>query len=188
MKLFILSAGVVLTVGMVVLWRASRDRPPVAVAAVQPIVQRRAVDVAPEPAKPRTLSPAVAAGEQPGPRPPAADAQGPSTKDQRVHLQARFAAETVDPAWATVARRELNDDLEHVASSDVRLRDVECHSSLCRVELNVTSSESGLAFMESWLHQRTWRGPGFAARLGEGGDAKMVLFVGRPGAELPYLE
>jgi len=189
MKRFILSTGLALIVATLLLWHASRRSPPEdTVVQLQPDVQRRSLDPAPEPAKPRDRSPPAFAAAEPAQRTAAPDPPVPSTDDQRVHLQARFAAETVDSAWAGAARQELSEDLGRVASSDVRLRDVECHSSLCRVELNLTSPESGNVFVESWLHQRAWRGPGFAAHVGAEGDVRIVMFLGRPGSDLPYLE
>ncbi len=188
MKAFILSAGVVLTLAMLLLWQASRHSPAEIAVAVPPVVQHHPVDAAPELAKPPDRSPPVVAPAEPALPSTAPDPHVPSTDDQRVHLQARFAAEAVDPGWASAARLDLNEDLGRVASSDVRLNAVACHSSLCRVELDLTSPESGVAFVESWLHQRAWKGPGFAARMGAGGNLKMVMFLGRPGSELPYLE
>ena len=189
MKLFILSAGVVLAAMTLLLWRASRhDLSGDTAAKLEPAVQRRSDAVAAAPVKPRDRPPPVLAAVAPAPQTPTPDVPVPSLEDQRVHLQAHFAAETVDSGWASAARQELNADLGRVTNGDVRLLDVECHSSLCRVELSVADTGSGQMFLESWLHQRTWRGPGLAARLGAESDMRMVLFLGRPHSDLPYLD
>lgn len=122
----------------------------------------------------------------------AASDAGPeiTVAERRVHLQSRFAAQDVDPGWASTARQELGDDLRRSAGKDVRVQDVECRSSLCRAELVLTSHEAGNAFMESWLHQRAWTGPGFVANdeASPDGTPRMIMFLGRPGTELPHLE
>jgi hypothetical protein len=195
MKLLILSAGMALTIVTLWLWHESHGRtPPEPIAPLRPDLGRRAVDASPHPVQARAAPSPVIASAQPAPQPAAGDEPVPSPTptidDQRAHLQARFATEAVDSRWASTARQELNEDLGRVGSKDVRLHDVECHSSLCRVELNLISREAGSAFVESWLQQRAWRGPGFVANLdaGPGGDLKMVMFLGRPGTELSYSE
>lgn len=189
MKLFILSAGVVLVAMTLLLWYATRHGlSGDAAVQLQPAVQRRSVDATAAPAKPPDRPPPSFAAVEPTPRPPAPDAPAPSLDDQRVHLQAHFETETVDSGWASAARQELNEDLGRVANRDVRLLGVECHSSLCRVELSLARPGSGDTFMESWLHQRTWRGPGLWARVGAESDMRMVMFLGRPNSDLPYLD
>jgi hypothetical protein len=141
----------------------------------------------------RLGSPPALAAVAPGNRasPPAPDGAESSSDDQRAHLQVRFAAERTDTAWATASRQALHDELGRFASADARLQEVECRSSMCRVVLTLNSPEAGTRFMESWLHERTWTGPGFVAPedASPGGDAKsMVVFLGRPGTQLPYAQ
>jgi len=123
--------------------------------------------------------------------PPPGDAEL-SSDDQRAHLQAWFAGERTDTAWAVASQRALHDDFERFASADARPRDIECRSSLCRIVLTLSSPEAGSRFMESWLHERSWTGPGFVATqdTSPGGDPRssMIVFLGRPGTELPYAQ
>jgi len=101
--------------------------------------------------------------------------------ERRTQLQAQFAAQPIDPSWASSSKQLLNDDLGKYASADVRVRGVECRSTLCRVELAPVNRDAGQRFMEAWVRHRTWTGPGFAASDGD----SMIVFLGRPGgAEL----
>ena len=47
-----------------------------------------------------------------------------------------------------------------------------------------------MQFGESYLRQRSWTGPLFMAadELNPDGSRRMILFAGRPGTTLPYLE
>ena len=104
---------------------------------------------------------------------------------QGRHLQDRFAAERVDPRWATTARRDISDDLSRVAGDDVQLQTVECRSSMCRAELSFVKREAGTSFMEKWLRARSWTGPGYAENEGApDGPHHLVVFLGKPGADL----
>lgn len=137
------------------------------------------------PVSPRPAPPADSA---PRATPPAASSG--DVAEQRAHLQARFAAQGVDAAWASTAQQALREDLGRFTGDSVRFKDVECRSSLCRAELTPTSADAGRTFLETWLHQRTWTGPGFAAgdEATDGGAPTMVVFLGRPETALPYFE
>jgi hypothetical protein len=103
--------------------------------------------------------------------------------EQRALLQSQFAAQQIDASWASSAREQLAADLDKYASANVRVRAVECRSTLCRVELATASHDAGVGFMEQWVRNRTWTGPGFAANAG---DTSLIVFLGRPGSELAY--
>ena len=189
MKILILSSSVIL--GVLVLWlvHESAGPAPEPIAAPRPSARRAVDSRRPSPAP---YTPAVAVVAPASEVPPVAAAERPeaSVADQSVPLQARFATEAVDPGWANTAQQALNDDLGRIASKDVQAQRAECRSSLCRVELTLTNHEAGTAFMESWLRQRTWTGPGFVStpQAARGGELKMIMFLGRPGSELPYSE
>jgi hypothetical protein len=194
---FVLSASLILGV---VLWWISRqvgafEAPPGGPAAASPAaIEKRAVD-------PRLASarPAV-----PRPRPPptvdvSADPVPPDASDsnpdviaaaRRTRMQAHFADQPVDRSWASAAQYALQDDLGKVAADGIRLHRVECRSSLCRAELIATSRDTAIAFLQSWLHQRTWTGPGFASHddTNPDGSPRMIVFLGRPGTALPAPE
>jgi hypothetical protein len=190
MKALVLSIVVALGLATL-LWRLSRDTEPLA------LPHREA------PARRAPGLPGIAA-----PRPPVVPLVAPSLRSEptipertdaspeaevaaeRVRLQARFTGEPADPAWATVARQDLTADLGRVASSDVRLESIECRASLCRAELVPATAAAGGGFLQTWLHQRSWTGPGFAATDEPHADGvpHLIVFLGRPGADLARVD
>lgn len=100
--------------------------------------------------------------------------------DRRDQLQARFEGQPVDASWAMQSRQQLNADLGKYTNADVRVRDVECRSSLCRIALASTNRDAQQVFVEQWVRHRTWTGPGFAV---QDGDATIV-YVSKPGVDL----
>jgi hypothetical protein len=107
-----------------------------------------------------------------------------------ARLQTRFAGEPADPTWATVARPDLTADLGRVGSNEVRIESIACRASLCRAELIIANAAAGRAFLEAWLRQRTSTGPVFAAPVETRPDGvpHLIVFLGRPGAELARVE
>lgn len=194
MRVFILTGGLIL--GLVIWWLShQRDAGETAAAgdppgAVEPSAERPAAE--PRSFVRRPALPSLLTDPPADTVPPEISASEPalSAADLRIHLQARFAAQGTDPGWASTARRELSEDLGRFGDMGVRVHDVECRSSLCRAELLLTSHEAESAFMESWLRHRSWTGPGFAAsdEIGPADTPKMIMFLARPGSELPRLE
>jgi hypothetical protein len=175
MKILLWSAAALLVVLGALMYattRASDTTPEATTAAPAPRARSRAPQLA-------VSAPAIVA---PMPR---AEPEV-SIAGQRARLEDRFAAETRDAAWATTAQQELHADLGRFATRDVGIRDVQCRASLCRIELALATRDSASAFMESWLRQRTWTGPGVADSdvVGADGQPRMVMFVGKDGQEL----
>lgn len=100
--------------------------------------------------------------------------------ERRVQLQTRFDGQSVDPSWAMQSRQLLRDDLGKYANADVRVRDVECRSSMCRIALASSNRTAQQSVVEDWIRHRTWTGSGFAV---EDGDATIV-YVSKPGVDL----
>jgi hypothetical protein len=186
----VLVFAIVVALGLAAgLWRLSRDTepfvPPRHEAAVRQAPGSAAVAVPRPPVVPR-----VAPTPEPEPKPKVSERANASPETEvaveRARLQARFAGELSDPAWATVARQDLTADLGRVDSNDVRIESIECRTSLCRAELVVASAAAGGAFLDTWLHQRAWTGPGFAAtdQTRTDGASHLIVFLGRPGTDL----
>jgi hypothetical protein len=147
-------------------------------------------------AQPRVASPpqlpAIAAAPALPDHAPSAPAIGAPTDDgaaavarQREHLEARFTAEQADARWAPGARSAITDDLGRLSVPGAALRGVECRATMCRAELALGEPGAGAAFMQTWLRQRQWNGPGFAVNTS---DATMVVYLGKIGGTLPLSE
>ena len=100
--------------------------------------------------------------------------------DRREQLQARFEGQPVDANWAMQSRQQLNADLGKYTNADIRVRDVECRSSLCRIAVASTNRAAQQVFVEEWVRHRTWTGAGFAV---QDGDATIV-YLSKPGVDL----
>ena len=177
MKSLAIFAAITL-LGAVVLFVATARHEPAheqPAAAPTPATGRAAVRPA--------LASRPAAPEEPRLEPKAAPERTADTAiaDRRAQLQAQFAGQPVDTSWATQARQQLRDDLGKFANAEVRVRDVECRSSLCRIELAAANHDAQQSFVESWVRYRTWTGSGFAV---QDGDATIV-YVSKPGVDLP---
>jgi hypothetical protein len=199
MKKLVLSAGLILSIAIWCLWQQSSSGEAPDPGGAPGPASAPLAGSPPPPPRPRLVEVATAPPlrvsrlSPPADPVPQAEPEGRpelTVAERRAQLQSRFAVQDIDPAWASAARQELAQDLVRFGGKDARVRDVECRSSLCRAELVLTSHDAGSSFMESWLRQRAWAGPGFAANdaADPDGTPKMILFLARPGAELPQLD
>lgn len=109
---------------------------------------------------------------------------------QRTAIEAGFAAEVIDGAWAAAARRDLRDRISALLPSTSSLADVDCRASMCRVELVHREAAGSQRFMQAAFFDpkdRVWSGPGFAipAETGSDGTVTVVLYLARDGASFP---
>jgi hypothetical protein len=193
MKL-VLPAGLIL--GAVLWWishqvGAFEATPAAPAAASGTAVERHAVDPRLAPARQAISGPPPAVDPSAEPASLHASESNPEAvaAARRARMQAYFADQPVDRSWASTAQYALQDDLRKVVGDGVRLQRVECRSSLCRAELTAPTRDAANAFLESWLQERTWTGPGFASHDDtDPGSPRMILFLGRPGTALPASE
>lgn len=184
MKSLVLVAAVAFLGAVALLLAIDRDRPDVAAHATEPTppvpastaarVPVRPLSTAPLPDLPRGRHPDVASA----PLQRNADAE---IAERRAQLQAGFDGESVDPNWAMQSRQVLRDDLGKYANADVRVRDVECRSSMCRIALASSNRAAQQTFIEGWIRHRAWTGSGFAVEDGEA----TIVYVSKPGVDLP---
>ncbi|HEY0254082.1 MAG TPA: hypothetical protein VGC41_21285 [Kofleriaceae bacterium] len=146
------------------------------IAASAPVAHPRISSLG---ASPPVIAPAIAEAKP-------TDPGDFSIAQQRTRLEDRFASEKRDPAWANTAQQELHTDLGRFATREVAVRDIQCRASLCRIELALATHDAAPAFMEQWIYQRTWAGPGVADSdvVGADGQPSVVMFVGKEGQEL----
>lgn len=166
-----------------VLHAVDRDRPE---------VQAQADEPAPVPRSPAARVPVRPPSTAPLPDLPKGGhhdiASAPSQRnadaeisERRAQLQAQFDSQAVDASWAMESRQLLRDDFGKYANADVRVRDLDCRSSMCRIALASSNRAAQQSFIEDWIRHRAWTGSGFAV---EDGDATIV-YVSKPGVDLP---
>jgi hypothetical protein len=170
---WILAAAVALGGAGVWLWSQTRS----------PAARAHEVARAMPPTRPRAVTPWVA--ERPAfasvPELRAAAEPAPDAfADEGTRLRARFDREPTDTSWAGDTRAQLETELGRFSGNDATVRSVDCRTSLCRVEVAVASNDAGATFVQSWLRDRTFDGPGYVTQA----DGKMVMFLGRTGTEL----
>jgi hypothetical protein len=151
-------------------------------------------------ARPWPAEIARAAAAAPAPPPREDRAQSPDEEkrarwkeDELAHrtaVEAGFAAETVDREWAPGARRDLSDHVAALLPQASSVRDVDCRSSMCRLELVVADAAASERFMrQAFASPATsvWSGGGFAepAQANPDGSLAVVLYLAREGAAFP---
>jgi hypothetical protein len=169
--------------------RAQQDRLAIEVTRPALMVRTQAAAGEPSPAEP---SRAVGSAAVPASREATADDQ--AARDQRWEQDARasvarvedaFAAEPVNHAWAMSTRQLLHDRLtalsRPLASS---LRDVECHSSICRVEVVHRDADASRQFATKAftdVQDQAWNGPVLIppSQPGPDGSVTVVMYLGR---------
>jgi hypothetical protein len=108
----------------------------------------------------------------------------------RAAVEAGFATEKVDQAWAAEARRDLRDHVATLLPPSSSLGDIDCHSSMCRMEMVVPDLAAKQRFIQSAFlssQSRIWKGALFVmpTRPNPDGTLGVVMYLGRPGTSLP---
>ncbi len=91
--------------------------------------------------------------------------------------------EPVDPDWAPTATAALQTSFAEPALDAFTIRDAQCHSSLCRIELDVDEDLAGPEAFATLQHHTPWDGAGFIQLTNNPPGA--VLFLAREGTDLP---
>ena len=105
-------------------------------------------------------------------------------------VEAGFAAENVDRAWAAEVRQDLREHVAALLPPSSSLGDVDCRSSMCRMEMvlpDVAAERrfSQRAFLSS--ESRIWDGAVFVmpGQANPDGTLGVVWYLGRKGTRLP---
>jgi hypothetical protein len=157
--------------------------------AVSYVASRRAAPLSVQPRDETVVAPAPPADTEES----AAVKHAKWVEDTQAHqtaVEAGFAAEKVDRAWAAEVQRDLRDHVAALLPPSSSLRDVDCRSSMCRMEMVLpdVAAERGFskrAFVSS--ESRIWDGavlvmPGQA---NPDGTLGVVWYLGRKGTRLP---
>ena len=110
-----------------------------------------------------------------------------------ARLDAVFAAEQTDAAWAARTRSRIADQVAAVAPATSEMRSLECHASFCRLETVHESIATYRTFLERAFldaSRHIGEGPAFTTLLGERGDGRVVAvsYLGRAGRGLPQVD
>jgi len=139
------------------------------------------------------------------PSPPAPPASSdppphdPATSDQRweedarasqAAVEAAFAAEPVNDAWAASTRLALQDRLASLARPLASsLREIDCRASICRVEVVHRNADTSRQFADEAFtdpEAQAWNGPAFLLPPQPAPDGRLavVMYLGREGTSL----
>jgi len=105
------------------------------------------------------------------------------TAEHIARIEDALLTEPVDPDWAPTATAALQDSFSAPALDAFDIRDAQCHSSLCRVELDVDVELAGPEAFAKLQHHTPWDGAGFIQLTNNPPGA--VLFLAREGTDLP---
>lgn len=157
--------------------------------------QPRAAAVAPvvswllkQPTRERSEPPPATA---PPTAPPQRKEEAPPPPEEPLELRTelRFQHETADPDWALAAQRTAREKLQALVPDQANLRAVDCHSSLCRIEVMHQSRDSLRRYLERIVGDpqgRPWNAGVVAADPQDAGAGQLlsVLYLAREGRQL----
>lgn len=119
---------------------------------------------------------------------PPVDAKRGIEEDHRRHLayvagvQAAFRQERVDPAWSPIASSRIRDAISHNEAMRGAMRNVECRSSTCRVEISNDAGGAANKNLPMLLQQFSDLLPRTVAQsvVNASGQTEMVLYLMAP--------
>lgn len=95
-----------------------------------------------------------------------------------------FGQEDIDPQWRADATRKLDAAIRDRLPTGSRLGSIECHTTMCRVEVFHHDPNAGQAFVMDAF--RDWPGSLFVAKdRQERGEHVVTIIASREGHELP---
>jgi hypothetical protein len=111
----------------------------------------------------------------------------------KTAVEAGFASETRDQAWSATARLRLSEAVTRLLPEGSGVRDIDCRSTLCRIELSHSDPNAERGFMEKAIHDPEGgfgNGPGYVSRSEPAADGTFVevIYLAREGATLPSAE
>jgi len=106
------------------------------------------------------------------------------------HIETTFHSEAMDTAWAREARQQLQEKLATILSKGASIGSLECHSSLCRIELRHPDEEQYRQFMQNMTQDGTfWKGASMTYRGEEDGrNIVTISYLTREGHAMPFPE
>ncbi len=151
----------------------------------------------PAPREVIVVSAAAAEPSGPPPEPPAAEsgvtADSPQAADEydlsvheaQAQVAATFDVERLDWSWSAAAETSLRRAVETELPERSRLRQVECRSTMCRVDVEHAELDGHTALVRALIARRPWNAPMYAPPPANSGDGlSATLFVAREGHQL----
>ncbi|MBU8900694.1 hypothetical protein KRR26_34305 [Corallococcus sp. M34] len=126
-----------------------------------------------------------------GIEPPASARAAPSDFDSaamRAHLESVFSAQATDRDWAAESTRLVRTRLSVDLPNSTEVRGLECHSSLCRLEIAYSDEAmSHGALTELGPTKRWWNGPSIVqtTRDSSAKTTTLIAYLIRPGFPVP---
>jgi len=136
-------------------------------------------------------APPVAAVAQPEPTaveeesPPENGEETEQMAAQQQALEDKFYAESMDGAWASMAQRNTRSQLLSLLPPTSFLRDVDCRSSMCRVDVLHPNEAASRRFIDQAFGQNSdgsvWNGPTRMMPVTANSDGTLlsVVYLGR---------
>jgi hypothetical protein len=92
--------------------------------------------------------------------------------------------EETDPEWSYEAELALDEAYRNEDMERVELANIECRSTLCRIELLFDETSSPEEVFRNFPHITPWEGEGFI-KINDGENAQAVVYLAREGYSLP---
>ncbi len=113
-----------------------------------------------------------------------------SSTEIRDDNETRFYSEPSDPDWGKSTAAQLQDQLSSIAPAGSTIREVDCRSTLCRVEASHPNAQSYQDFVQSTYFGASfsWEGPMMITVLHkqDDGEIESVAYLARKGAPAPF--
>lgn len=115
----------------------------------------------------------------------------PSSGEMEVaisHVQATFTGQPPDAPWTREMRSRAEEVVRSAANEGSALRSVECRASICRIDI---AHDGAAQYRDFQQHVRNFSDDEMAFTRSSEGPAEdwtMVVYVARPGTELPKLD
>ena len=111
-----------------------------------------------------------------------------SKQKKLLLLEEAFYNEDTEDSWSSVALDDITNSMEKLDNdikNHVSLSHAECHSTLCRLEINFDDENSDRGFYTSFAMTLAWNTTAFYERLDSPGENRSVLYLSRDGHSLP---
>ena len=111
-----------------------------------------------------------------------------SRQEKLVLLEEVFYNEDTEDSWSNIALDEINKGFEKLddrIKNGVSLSHAECHSTICRLEINFDDENSDGEFFTNFALTLAWNATAFYERMDSPGENRSLIYLSRDGHALP---